>query len=122
MSDVLSFFVLFSSRRRHTRCSLVTVVQTCALPIWTGCQVPRGPNRMIAAPQRQTAAPTRYQRSGLDRKSVVKGKSVTVRVDVGGSRIIKKKNTRQSNMPRRIHSNAHSNNHNNIPKQNLIHL
>src|SRR3546814_3228974 len=24
----------FSSRRRHTRCVLVTGVQTCALPIW----------------------------------------------------------------------------------------
>src|SRR3546814_11315440 len=31
MSDC--FF--FSSRRRHTRCALVTGVQTCALPIWT---------------------------------------------------------------------------------------
>src|SRR3546814_17554584 len=29
---------------------------------------------------------------GLDRKSVVKGKSVSVRVDLGGRRIIKKKN------------------------------
>src|SRR3546814_8583598 len=29
------FFFLFSSRRRHTRCALVTGVQTCALPIWT---------------------------------------------------------------------------------------
>src|SRR3546814_1846747 len=29
--DILSFF--FSSRRRHTRCALVTGVQTCALPI-----------------------------------------------------------------------------------------
>src|SRR3546814_8280247 len=30
----LSFFVFFfSSRRRHTRCALVTGVQTCALPI-----------------------------------------------------------------------------------------
>src|SRR3546814_4254395 len=29
--DVLCFF--FSSRRRHTRCALVTGVQTCALPI-----------------------------------------------------------------------------------------
>src|SRR3546814_10539825 len=30
-----SFFVcfFFSSRRRHTRCALVTGVQTCALPI-----------------------------------------------------------------------------------------
>src|SRR3546814_4700757 len=31
----VSIFVIifFSSRRRHTRCALVTVVQTCALPI-----------------------------------------------------------------------------------------
>src|SRR3546814_8025963 len=27
------FFCFFSSRRRHTRCALVTGVQTCALPI-----------------------------------------------------------------------------------------
>src|SRR3546814_8899024 len=33
MYSVLSFF--FSSRRRHTRCALVTGVQTCALPIYT---------------------------------------------------------------------------------------
>src|SRR3546814_7890722 len=37
--SILSFFVFlfsfffFSSRRRHTRCALVTGVQTCALPI-----------------------------------------------------------------------------------------
>src|SRR3546814_9273822 len=29
-------FFLFSSRRRHTRCALVTGVQTCALPISSG--------------------------------------------------------------------------------------
>src|SRR3546814_2196908 len=29
----LWFIFLFSSRRRHTRCALVTGVQTCALPI-----------------------------------------------------------------------------------------
>src|SRR3546814_13309259 len=28
------FSVCFSSRRRHTRCALVTGVQSCALPIW----------------------------------------------------------------------------------------
>src|SRR3546814_12754686 len=28
------YVVLFSSRRRHTRCALVTGVQTCALPIF----------------------------------------------------------------------------------------
>src|SRR3546814_9184599 len=32
----ISFF--FSSRRRHTRCALVTGVQTCALPIYHGVQ------------------------------------------------------------------------------------
>src|SRR3546814_3902993 len=32
-SGILCFF--FSSRRRHTRCALVTGVQTCALPIST---------------------------------------------------------------------------------------
>src|SRR3546814_12052886 len=29
-------FVFFSSRGRHTRCALVTGVQTCALPIYSG--------------------------------------------------------------------------------------
>src|SRR3546814_16857869 len=29
-----SYVFFFSSRRRHTRCALVTGVQTCALPIW----------------------------------------------------------------------------------------
>src|SRR3546814_16234148 len=36
---MLSLFVdffFFSSRRRHTRCALVTGVQTCALPIYGG--------------------------------------------------------------------------------------
>src|SRR3546814_4373348 len=35
MGDGVAFglFFFFSSRRRHTRCALVTGVQTCALPI-----------------------------------------------------------------------------------------
>src|SRR3546814_18265834 len=33
----MSFF-FFSSRRRHTRCALVTGVQTCALPICYTCK------------------------------------------------------------------------------------
>src|SRR3546814_6992380 len=33
---VCTVFFFFSSRRRHTRCALVTGVQTCALPIWNG--------------------------------------------------------------------------------------
>src|SRR3546814_8410771 len=30
---IVTFCFFFSSRRRHTRCALVTGVQTCALPI-----------------------------------------------------------------------------------------
>src|SRR3546814_9474504 len=36
------FDFFFSSRRRHTRCALVTGVQTCALPIWPNLVTPRG--------------------------------------------------------------------------------
>src|SRR3546814_9227920 len=38
----LYFCFFFSSRRRHTRCALVTGVQTCALPIWTRFQMSVG--------------------------------------------------------------------------------
>src|SRR3546814_2880428 len=38
--SAISFFLccFFSSRRRHTRCALVTGVQTCALPICQLCR------------------------------------------------------------------------------------
>src|SRR3546814_2277999 len=40
--DALMFFL--SSRRRHTRCALVTGVQTCALPIfWRRCRLACAP-------------------------------------------------------------------------------
>src|SRR3546814_2194298 len=35
---LLFVFFCFSSRRRHTRCALVTGVQTCALPIYGGSE------------------------------------------------------------------------------------
>src|SRR3546814_9098761 len=34
LSVLMRFSFFFSSRRRHTRCALVTGVQTCALPIY----------------------------------------------------------------------------------------
>src|SRR3546814_2343411 len=37
VAPLLFVFFFFSSRRRHTRCALVTGVQTCALPI---CEAP----------------------------------------------------------------------------------
>src|SRR3546814_4229567 len=45
MSILLGVF-FFSSRRRHTRCALVTGVQTCALPISIAAEytVTDGPN------------------------------------------------------------------------------
>src|SRR3546814_16695047 len=36
------FLFFFSSRRRHTRCALVTGLQTCALPIWRACLKRKG--------------------------------------------------------------------------------
>src|SRR3546814_19410994 len=39
------FLFFFSSRRRHTRCALVTGVQTCALPIFRSiCAGPSAPS------------------------------------------------------------------------------
>src|SRR3546814_6897848 len=61
-----SFYFVFSSRRRHTRCALVTGVQTCALPIYR-----RGGDRLAAAPRRprpvepgQAARPARPRFAG----------------------------------------------------------
>src|SRR3546814_1842119 len=39
------YFFFFSSRRRHTRCALVTGVQTCALPIYSMHQYASMPYR-----------------------------------------------------------------------------
>src|SRR3546814_4911982 len=59
MLSLLSFF-FFSSRRRHTRCALVTGVQTCALPIWRSWLEPavelRLPARQANACIRQEGA------------------------------------------------------------------
>src|SRR3546814_11273136 len=134
-------FFFFSSRRRHTRCALVTGVQTCALPISPAMladdmkialsQYIQKPIvsvivenfsgtfsqqiRIVGATEKPAALPYRANMTlrdamiavgGLsefaagnrarlvrfaERKSVVKGKRVTVRVDPGGRSIIKKK-------------------------------
>src|SRR3546814_18282623 len=118
---------VFSSRRRQTRCVLVTGVQTCAIPIcWCSdpCRRWEGRSATDAAPGRKagrnhrrpkcvrreegglwassTVLPRRFcgaainfpallLADSLDRKSVVSGKSVSVSVDLGGRRILKKK-------------------------------
>src|SRR3546814_19868386 len=125
----------FSSRRRHTRCALVTGVQTCALPIsrnrcrgraaaagrlWHPAGLPsslagpgreaqrsrenRGPSepwRLFSQRDEPPRAlhPVGHHHQGSDRKRVVKGKSVTVRVALDGRRLItKKQNHKQVNI------------------------
>src|SRR3546814_18820727 len=97
--NVFMFFYIFffSIRKRHTRCALVTGVQTCALPI-CGKSIREIFNRFffIVAKWREKMASKQKGKKGMerrsrDRKSVVLGKSVSVRVDLGGRRIIKKK-------------------------------
>src|SRR3546814_7589930 len=64
MSYVNFFF--FSSRRRHTRCALVTGVQTCALPIFLKqeefLQRLIGPREEARKPTRASATPKRWVR------------------------------------------------------------
>src|SRR3546814_19734539 len=45
---MMCYVLYFSSRRRHTRCALVTGVQTCALPIFTTTRDPDGRTTVFA--------------------------------------------------------------------------
>src|SRR3546814_1642058 len=109
------FVFFFSSRRRHTRCALVTGVQTCALPIWPPI-VPVALIRLIAPRARpgsgsgladdfrglaagrfrlELGRALHVKRSEIDQIGRASCReSVSVRVDLGGRRIIKKKNTK----------------------------
>src|SRR3546814_19672201 len=49
-SVCFDLFFFFSSRRRHTRCALVTGVQTCALPIWRLALSGRSGRGFVAVP------------------------------------------------------------------------
>src|SRR3546814_1954015 len=58
-------FFFFSSRRRHTRCALVTGVQTCALPIYT---LPKAPLQVkaVEAFREKSAGKAFYQSPSPD--------------------------------------------------------
>src|SRR3546814_7560021 len=63
---VLFFF--FSSRRRHTRCALVTGVQTCALPIYPGAALPLDDPRIaIGMDERPPALIEQLRGNGIAR-------------------------------------------------------
>src|SRR3546814_16181524 len=107
----------FSSRRRHTRCALVTGVQTCALPIYNhkavcGCPSTfRHPSAAVRKPAQtglergcrrhrppidQVSRSEEIMRAsfyGFDRTIVFKGKGVSVRLILGGSLIFQTKHT-----------------------------
>src|SRR3546814_8505235 len=98
-------FFFLSSRRRHTSCALVTGVQTCALPISAGAASAAfagltGARRQQPAAEWPIGAGHTVEDliREIDRKSVVEGKSESVRVDHGGRRIIKKKITNKNDV------------------------
>src|SRR3546814_12522045 len=89
------FFV--SSRRRHTRCALVTGVQTCALPICMERYTFTLPIAIgTVALLKRTSDKALTKPSDIAGKIVGRseerrvGKGVSVRVDLGGRRTIKK--------------------------------
>src|SRR3546814_15642662 len=88
-----SFF--FSSRRRHTRCALVTGVQTCALPIWPS----------IPSTERETHPFRRHRsREGWGRRSEERrvGKECVSTCRSRWSPYHEKKNVTQHRKPRLI--------------------
>src|SRR3546814_5452639 len=72
ISCVLYILFFFSSRRRHTRCALVTGVQTCALPICpTDRLVPHAKRRAlrpVARPGVGPGAARRRERRSEERR------------------------------------------------------
>src|SRR3546814_17219961 len=66
----------FSSRRRHTRCALVTGVQTCALPIY------RRREKQVAYNEANGITPTTIKRNIADVVAhVASGDYVTPEID-----------------------------------------
>src|SRR3546814_8228176 len=61
----MCFYLFFSSRRRHTRCALVTGVQTCALPI---CRAAAAYRIGLGTNPRGDGRTRRRQRHGMVRQ------------------------------------------------------
>src|SRR3546814_15377466 len=125
------FKCVFSRGIRQTMCALVTGVHTCALPISRaagflgdkilgsdysfqlhafhgyGAYICGEETALLASLEGKQGQPRFKPPFPADRKSVVQGQSVSVRVDPGGRRIIIKKN-RTSNTPSLYHSLNHN--------------
>src|SRR3546814_16674549 len=114
------FCFFFSSRRRHTRCALVTGVQTCALPIYQRtdtepeCRADDEPfNASRRRAKRASKADAGIEVGGCDpdpggcsgecafrfadrSEERRVGKEVSVRVDLGGRPVLKKKQKKKT--------------------------
>src|SRR3546814_15496330 len=80
-------FFFFSSRRRHTRCALVTGVQTCALPILPYVAAPAGIDELVAGLDwidDRTAIVPGVSCSAGDRADVMRGEEVQLLGAVAG--------------------------------------
>src|SRR3546814_10488979 len=66
----MCIFFFFSSRRRHTSCALVTVVQTCALPILERFRAEHGDRR------RRFSVGTTQNRTGNNDRVVGRGRAL----------------------------------------------
>src|SRR3546814_1097303 len=95
LSASICAYLFFSSRRRHTRCALVTGVQTCALPIsgrprlgWCGRVDGRAPapEPHRAADHRQRAASVPLPENTVRRSHAARGKPVYPRLPQSRSR------------------------------------
>src|SRR3546814_10504709 len=84
---IFGTFFFFSSRRRHTRCALVTGVQTCALPICKAlpAQDASGLILFLTGGKAQGGQVAQIGRASC------RERVCSVRVDLGGRRIIKKR-------------------------------
>src|SRR3546814_7348754 len=104
----LCFFCFFSSRRRHTRCALVTGVQTCALPISLGAGrhtqggvfnvagffTEDGTQQLFFRSQLSLALRSDLTNQDEIGRASCRERVLSVRVDLGGRRIIKKKRSK----------------------------
>src|SRR3546814_2245990 len=71
----ITLFFFFSSRRRHTRCALVTGVQTCALPI---CKYGRFHRALYGAEQlSKESIEAAAKQAGLDPATVKAAQSAS---------------------------------------------
>src|SRR3546814_6129004 len=100
LRDIFVFF--FSSRSRHTVSALVTGVQTCAPPIsfcsrhCFSSSSSSASRIIVSSPARKwrampRALPTHLPTKRIRSEESREGKRVSVRVDLGGRRYIKKK-------------------------------